>query len=66
LSYIHKSDHCLTEWVQLHTCLASALAAALLVEEAGGEVDLSAANSQDSDELNEGHPSLASRGGISD
>jgi len=61
---LHASDHGLPEWVQFHT-LASALTAALLAEEAGGEVDLGTTNTHNSEELDEGHPALASCGCIS-
>ena len=59
------SDHCLSERIKFHTCLASTLATTFLTEEAGGEVDLCAANSHDCDKFDERHPALTSRSCIS-
>jgi len=49
--FLHASDHSLPEWVQIHTGLALT-SAALVLEEAGGEVDLGATDSHNGEELN--------------
>ena len=60
------SDHRLPERVQLHARLAAPLPAALVVEKAGGEVDLGAADAQHRHELDEGHPALTARRRVRD